>query len=79
MKDGTPTNLYTKETRDYARHVRYWRNTRGSQASLFSCSLRTNHMTHACATSGECQGQMPFVYVKGVTLYVVTLCRSLRS
>jgi hypothetical protein len=25
MEDGTPTTLYTKETRGYARHVRYWR------------------------------------------------------
>jgi hypothetical protein len=40
MKDGTPTILYTKETRVYARHVRYQRDVRGSQASLFSCLSR---------------------------------------
>jgi hypothetical protein len=72
MKDGTPTILYTKETREYARHVRYWRDVRGSQVSLFSCLSRMYHVTRVCATSGECQGQPVFVHVKRVTLRVIT-------
>jgi hypothetical protein len=72
MKDGTPTVLYTKETRGYARHVRYWRDVRGSQVSLFSCLSRMHHVTRVCATSGECQDQPVFVHVKRVTLQVIT-------
>jgi hypothetical protein len=76
MKDGTPTILYTKETREYARHVRYWRDVRGSQVSLFSCLSRMHHVTRVCATSGECQDQPVFVHVKRVTLQVITQYRS---
>jgi hypothetical protein len=71
MKDGTPTILYTKETREYARHVRYWRDLRGSQVSLFSCLSRINHVTRVCAMSGERQGQRPFAHVKRVTRQVI--------
>jgi hypothetical protein len=73
MKDGTPTILYTKETREYARHVRYWRDVRGSQVSLFSCLSRMHHVTRVCATSGERQDQPVFVHVKRVTLRIITL------
>lgn len=76
MKDGISTVLYTKKTREYARHVRYWRDARGAQVSLislFSCSSRTNHVTLACATSGERQGQRPFAHVKRVALQVITV------
>ena len=73
MKDGTPTILYTKETREYARHVRYWRDVRDSRVSLFSCLSRINYVTRICATSGERQGQRPFAHVKRVTLQVITL------
>jgi hypothetical protein len=72
MKDGTLPILYTKETREYARHVRYWRDVRGSQVSLFSCLSRMHHVTRVCATSGECQDQPVFVHVKRVTLRVIT-------
>jgi hypothetical protein len=63
MKDGNLTILYTKETREYARHVRYWRDVRGSQVSLLSCLSRMKHVTGVCATSGERQGQRPFAHV----------------
>jgi hypothetical protein len=78
MKDGTLTILYTKETREYARHVRYWRDVRGSQVSLFSCLSRMHHVTRVCATSGECQDQPVFVHVKRVTLRIITLYGILR-
>jgi hypothetical protein len=68
----TPIVLYTKETREYARHVRYWRDVRGSQVSLFSCLSRIHHVTRVCATSGGRQGQAPFAHVKRVTLQVIT-------
>ena len=64
MKDGTPTILYTKETREYARHVRYWRDVRGSQVSLFSLWSRINHVIRVCATSGERQDPWSFAHVK---------------
>jgi hypothetical protein len=73
MKDGTPTTLYTKKTRVYARHMRYQRDARGSRVSFFSCLSRTTDATRVCAMSEECQGQMPFAHVKRVTLRVVTL------
>jgi hypothetical protein len=72
MKDGTPTILYTKETYEYARHVRYWRDVQDSQVSLFSCLSRIHYVTRACATSGKRQGQRPFAHVKQVTLRVIT-------
>jgi hypothetical protein len=75
MKGSTPTTLYTKETRQDARHVRYWRDVRGSQISLFSYLSRMNHVTRICATSGECQGQPTFVHVKRVTRQVVARSR----
>ena len=78
MKDGNLTVLYTKETREYARHVRYWRDVRGSQVSLFSCLSRINHVTRIYATSRERQGQRPFAHVKRVTLQVITLAPGLR-
>ena len=76
MKDGNPTILYTKETREYARHVRYWRDVRGSQVSLFSRWSRINHVTRVCATSGERQDPWSFAHVKPVTLQVITLSPS---
>jgi hypothetical protein len=80
MKNGTPTILYTKETREYARHVRYWRDVRGSQVSLFSCLSRMHHVTRVCATSGECQDQPIFVKGKctvdnGIVMIVCGMCR----
>jgi hypothetical protein len=73
MKDGTPTILYTKETRVYARHVRYQRDVRDSRVSRFSCLSRMKHVIRVCATSGECQGSTAFVHVKRVTLQVITV------
>lgn len=72
MKDGTPTILYTKETREYVRHVRYWRDVRGSQVSLFSRWSRINHVTRVCAMSRERQDPWSFAHVKRVTLQVIT-------
>ena len=72
MKDGTPTILYTKETRVYARHVRYQRDVRDSRVSRFSCLSRMNHVTRVCATSGERQGQRPFAHVMRVVLQAIT-------
>jgi hypothetical protein len=76
MKDGTLTILYTKETREYARHVRYWRDVRGSQVSLFSCLSHMHHVTRVCAMSGECQDQPVFMHVKRVTLRIIILSPS---
>jgi hypothetical protein len=73
MEDGTPTIVCTEETREYTRHVRYWRDVRDSHVSLFSCLSRMNHVTRVCATSGERQGQRPFAHVKRATLQVITL------
>jgi hypothetical protein len=72
MNDGTPTILYTKETREYLRHVRCWRYARDSQVSLFSRLSRMYHVAGICATSGKCPGQTTFVHVKRVTMRVIT-------
>jgi hypothetical protein len=71
VDDGTTTILYTKETGEYARHMRHWRDVRDSHVSLFSSLSRMSHVTRVCGTSGERQGQRPFVHVKRVTLQVI--------
>ena len=68
MKDGTPTVLYTKETRVYARHVRYQRDVRDSRVSRFSCLSRMNHVTRVCATSGEVSSLLSCAHAKRVHL-----------
>ena len=70
--NGNSTVLYTKETREYARHVRCYRDARGSQVSHSSLRSRINHVTRVCATSGERQDQWSFAHVKPVTLQVIT-------
>ena len=63
MKERTQTILYTKEVREYVRHMRFWECMRGSQVLLFLCILRINHVTHVRATSWEYQGETPFVHL----------------
>jgi hypothetical protein len=68
MNDGKLPFLYTKETREYARHVRYLRDVRGSQVSLFSFLSRMHHVTRECATSEGVPRLAAFAYVKRMTL-----------
>jgi hypothetical protein len=62
MKDGTLTVLYTKATREYAQHVRYWRDVRESLVSLFSC-LAYEPRDPCMHDVWEWQGQMPFFFL----------------
>ena len=72
MNDGKLPSPCTKETREYARHLRCLRDVRRSQISLFSSFSRMNHSDRVCAMSWERQGQQPVAHVKRVTLQVIT-------
>ena len=76
MNDGKLPSLYTKETREYARHVRYLRDVRGSRVSLFSPLSRMHHVTRGCATSEGTPRLAAFAHVKRMTLQVITLSPS---
>ena len=71
IENGTMIILYIEETRGYTRYVSHWRNRQISQASLFSCLSRFDHVTRACAMFVEWQGQMSFAQVKRVSLQVI--------
>jgi hypothetical protein len=76
MKDGNLAILYTKETREYARHVRYWRDVRGF-ASLALLVLVAHEARDPCMCDVWGAPRPEALRAcKQVTLQVITLSPS---